>query len=137
MCKKTKKENNYMVVVTRGEKVIDLLYSHNLSDMQAIRLMHRVEHGHHDCKFETVSLAGYVVREEVNEPQLPLSRNGNPPNRVKCIDTGYVYDSVKDCARILKIPENSIRQSIRFGKIAYGHRFVMIPPMQKINSERT
>lgn len=131
MCKKTKKENNYMVVVTRGEKVIDLLYSHNLSDMQAIRLMHRVEHGHHDCQFEIVSLEGYVEREAVKSPPPPLSRNGNPPNRVKCIDTGYVYDSVKDCARIMKIPEKSIYQSIREGKIAYGHRFVMMPPLEK------
>lgn len=128
-----KKDNNYLVSVTKDGKVVDLQFSKDLINMHAIRLKHTVEKGTEGCIFEALHLPSSDNKEkEDTEPQVQkFSRNGNPPNRVKCVETGFVYESVAVCSRAMSIPEKSIRESIRRGVVAYGYRFVLLPPLQK------
>lgn len=126
-----KKVNNYLISVVRNGKVVDLHYSDNLSDLRAIKLHETVERGHKDSDFNIYPLCGYNI--DVKEEGVSgLSRNGNPPNRVKCIETGVVYDSVTACSRLTGIPEVSLRKSIRSGVLAYGYHFILIPPIRKV-----
>jgi len=126
------KRNNYLVSAICNGKVVDLQYSHDLVDLRAIQLRHTHERKLDGCEFEVITLDGFLVTDtkETENPRR-LSRNGNPPNRVKCLETGLVYDTVSSCSRTMQIPERNIYESVRRGVRAYGYHFILVPPLQK------
>ena len=121
------KYNNYLVSVSRNSKVINLYYSEDLSDLNAIKAMHR------DCDVDVFRLRNKPMVRPPKEEKTEtfISRNGKPfANRVKCIENDIVYSSVAEVSKRLNIPTWAIYHAIRRNIAAYGYHFVFVPQIK-------
>ena len=119
-------EKKYLLSVHRGGKVVKLFYA--AAKAAAAELKERYK----DCEVEIKTLAGFL---DAHRQPDRLVRNGKPANRVACIETGEVYESMKECARMTGIPLGNIYKAIERGQAASGYHFKMLPPKRTNNNE--
>ncbi len=115
MCK-----TNYLISVSNGGKVVDLSWSKDLVELLTIKMLHP------GSEIEVMKTSDFCKEEIVIPaiPAMPFYRNGKPfANKVRCVETGNVFDSVMDCYRKMGINPVSIYKSIRTGNLAAGYHF--------------
>lgn len=105
--------DDYLVSVVNDGKVVDLYFS-NLEDIDTIRALHR------GCDIETMRVGGTAQPKSNGDSRKKLHRQ---LHAVRCIETGVVYPSVKECSRETGIGVKSIYESIRRGIAAKGMNF--------------
>lgn len=111
-------KTNYLIATIKDDKVIDLHWSRALEELATIKMLTP------GCSVEVYRPADGIMEKIVNPIHLkPFSRNGKSANNVRCIETGDVYVSVRDCSKKTGIPQVNIYQSIRKGCYARGVRF--------------
>lgn len=128
---KVPKRNNYLVSVVKDGKVTGLYWSESLVDLKTIKMLHK------NGEVGVMDMKGYRPKESV-PVEVPkfvrkqLSKNGKPfGNRVRCIETGKIYESVADASRQLGIPRINIYMAFRRGIAAYGYHFELLPPLKR------
>ena len=108
-------KTNYLIAVIKEGKVVNLHWSEALKDFRTIKILNP------NCTFEVIRPAKNVVEKTIHLK--PYSRNRKNPNMVRCIDTGEIYSSIRECSKKTGIPQVGIYQSIRKGCYARGVRF--------------
>lgn len=127
---KVLKKNNYLVSVANDGKVTGLYWSESLVELNTIKRLHKSE------DVGIMDMRGYFVEdsEAIKKiiTKVSFTKNGKPyANRVRCVETGVIYDSVEDASSRLGIPKSSIDASIYRHIAAYGYHFEQLPPIQK------
>lgn len=109
--------DDYLVAVIVGGIVVDLFYSRNLSELDAVRALNK------GCKIDVMRLRK-PVRTTVPVPATELGTKRREPNRpVRCVETGTVYGSVTEASVSMLIPKDNIYKSLRQHIAAYGYHF--------------
>lgn len=105
--------DDWLVSVEKDGKIVELYFSENLHDIDTIRAIHK------GCYIEGVQIAesSSIKEEKKNDDTKPLLK------RVRCVETGRVYNSVMDCCKALAIPRWNIYKAIHRGIAAGGLHF--------------
>ncbi len=125
------KKNNYLISAEKDGKVTGLYWSEDLVELSAIKTIHK------DSNVYSMDMTNYKMIEAVpltkNEiVKKKFTKNGKPfANKVKCIETGVIYDSVPEASRQLGIPRINIYMAVRRNIAAYGLHFELLPPPSK------
>ena len=101
--------NNWLVSVEKNGKVVELYYSKNLNDFGAIRAIHP------GCnvvasRMNNMQQEDKGVKEQI-EPTKSTTR------RVRCLDTGEIFNSVTDCAESLNVSRWNVYKAIHRGTV--------------------
>lgn len=126
------KEDNYLISIVCKGKIVELYYSHDLCELGALKAMHK------DCDVEVLKIKEPDIPKPAFKPTGKLTRNGKPwANRVQCVETGLVYDSVVECSKKTGIPIWSLYKSVHKGYMASGYHFSLLPPDEKSEKHNT
>ena len=110
--------DDYLVSVVKDGKVVDLFFSANLSETDALRAIYR------GCSIDAFKMP---YRLGLSESQtLTMAGDRTLRRIVRCVETSVVYRSVRECASVLGIPVKSIYLSIGTGCAASGLHFEYI-----------
>lgn len=124
---KRPKTHNFLVSVVKDGKVTGLYWSEALVELNTIKRIH------HSEDVSVMDMQSYVTRktEEVQNIRRKISKNGKPfANRVRCIETGVIYNSVSDACHKLGIPRVNIYKAIRMNAPTAGYHFEFLPPFE-------
>lgn len=124
---KRPKKHNFLVSVVKDGKVTGLYWSEALVELNTIKRIH------HSDDVSVMDMQSYVTRktEEVQNIRRKISKNGKPyANRVRCIETGVIYNSVSDACHKLGIPRVNIYKAIRMSAPTAGYHFEFLPPFE-------
>lgn len=112
--------DDWLVSVEKDGKIVELYYSENLHDIDTIRAIHK------GCRIESMQVAENVstkienAKTKIDKKKYDMR---NMSKRVRCVETGNVYDSVLDCSNALGIPRCSVYKAIYRGIAASGLHF--------------
>lgn len=130
--------DDWLVSVVKDGKVVDLYFSHDLSDTRAIKALHP------GCSLE----AGRVKEEEKPLPVFVPEGKGKKKRTssrerkswacfVRCVETEATWPTVVECSKATGIPTWAIYKSIHKDYVANGFRFELIPPEEQKTNEDT
>lgn len=138
-------KHNYLVSVFAGGRNVNSYYSENLDDLVTIKAMHK------DCEisifdlntFETLSkevvdaeiqrsrarwkrspkkVCDKPGKNRVRKERIKVSKYWERP--VRCVETGQVFPTIKECSEHLGVSHKSIWNAINSGRARHGLHFV-------------
>lgn len=140
------KKHNYLVSVFVDGRNVNTYFSENLDDLVTIKALHK------NCEINIFDLNSFVifsrnmvdseikkscerwkdsvvnhVKEDV-PPSIPTGKHDKVKKYwerpIKCIETGQVFSSIRECSEHLGISHKSIWNAINSGKERFGLHFV-------------
>ena len=117
--------DDWLVGIVKDGKVVELYFSRELNDLQAIRTMHK------GCGVETLRIADNKAPERAEyvgkEKKRKDRRSGKPwAYRLQCVETGETWSSVVECSKATGIPSWAVYKSIHYGYNAFGKHFITL-----------
>lgn len=107
--------DDWLVSVVKGDKVVELYYSESLQDIGAIRAMHK------DCEIEPIWIGGDRKKSTAQDGIKKKTRWQT--RRIKCEETGEIYESAAECAKANGVSRVNIYKAIQRGIAAGGKHF--------------
>jgi len=101
-------DENYLVTAFVGGKCVYIEYHDNLDGLNR-----RFRKGTEIVVMDMRGLSSATMQDKVNQWQRP----------VQCVETGMVFDSIRDCSEFYGVPYKSIWNAVRSGKAREGFHF--------------
>lgn len=114
---------NYLVAVFKDNKNCGLYYSEDLSDLPVIRAMHR------HCELQISNLCDVVMMREEEAAAIERQKQREFEKgwsfRIKCVETGQVYRSIRDCSLRKGLPYKRLYAAVFDEEEIDGLHFVI------------
>jgi hypothetical protein len=111
--------NNFLISVVRKGVVVALHWSHKLRELATIRAMHP------GCDIEIADMTG--GKPIFDEPQVDEPKPRHYRCKVRCIETGKEFKSIKDCCATNGYNAQTLYLAIKHGTDIGGYHYEYIP----------
>lgn len=111
---KTKKiKVNYFLAIVVGGVVKQNYYANSLDVIPDLKK------DYPGCEVEVYDVSKYGF--DFGDAPVIKVEGGAMLHHVRCVDTGQVWDSVKECCKAMSLPLKTLYSALRRGRRVFGH----------------